>query len=189
MLCHPQERSFNHAICEAVVRTLKARGHTVLFHDLYHEHFDPLLTAVELKRRFSFDEQVQRYSRELAEAGALIFIHPEWWSGPPALLKGWIDRVFRPGVAYDYAGESFLRKAKVPLLAGKRSLILATTDAEAAPGEPPLSRMWKETLGFCGIEEVTFRLLTDMRSRDVTERRGWISQLEGLVAELFPAAG
>ena len=189
VLCHPQERSFNHAVCEAVTRTLKARGHTVLFHDLYRERFDPLLTAVELKRRFSFDEPVQRSSRELAEADALIFIHPEWWSGPPALLKGWIDRVFRPGVAYDYAGEDFLRKSKVPLLAGKRSLILATTDAEATPGEPPLARMWKEILGFCGVEEVTFRLLTDMRALDVAERRGWLSQIEGLVAELFPAEG
>ncbi len=189
MLCHPQERSFNHAVSEAVVRTLKARGHTVIFHDLYRERFDPLLTGTELKRRFSFDEQVQRYSRELAETDALIFIHPEWWSGPPALLKGWIDRVFRPGIAYEYAGEDFLAKSKVPLLAGKRSLILATTDADPSPGEPLLARMWREILGYCGIEEVTVRLLTGMRGLDAAERRAWIAQIEGLVAELFPAEG
>lgn len=187
MLCHPLERSFNHAVADVAVRALKARGHAVHFHDLYHERFDPLLTGVELKRRFSFDEQVQRYSRELAESRGLIFIHPEWWSGPPALLKGWVDRVFRPGIAYEYAGEESLRKSKVPLLVGKRALILATTDAEASPGEPLLAMVWRETLGFCGVEEVTVRLLADMRTVDLAGRRAWLAEGEGMIASLFPA--
>ena len=171
------------------MRTLKARGHTVLFHDLYREHFDPLLSNVELKRRFSFDEQVQHFSNELVTSDALLLIHPEWWSGPPALLKGWIDRVLRPGVAYEYTGDEHLRKVKRPLLVGKRALILATTDAAPSPGEPLVAQSWREVLGFCGITDVTFEMLSDMREIDTLARREWLTKVETVVAKLFPSEG
>ncbi len=102
ILCHPVKGSFNHAISDEVVRSLKQQKHIVHYHDLYDEGFQPVLSADELQRRFSFDEQVQLYTSRVIESDGLVFIHPDWWGGPPALLKGWIDRVFRPGVAYDF---------------------------------------------------------------------------------------
>ncbi|HEB33196.1 MAG TPA: hypothetical protein ENI15_20335 [Spirochaetes bacterium] len=62
ILCHPVKGSFNHAISDEVVRSLKQQKHIVHYHDLYDEGFQPVLSADELQRRFSFDEQVQLYT-------------------------------------------------------------------------------------------------------------------------------
>ncbi len=188
VLCHPEEASLNHAVADLALHALQARGHGVYFHDLVKERFNPLLTAVEIRRRLSLDVQVQRFSRELAAAGGMVFIHPEWWNGPPAQLKGWIDRVLRPGVAYEYAGEEFSRKTKVPLLSGKRALVLATTDAEPEEaGEPLLSRLWRTTLEFCGVSDFTFEMASGVRDLPFAERKEWLLRVERLVAGLFPA--
>jgi NAD(P)H dehydrogenase (quinone) len=120
---------------------------------LYAEGFDPVLTAAELARHYSFDEEIQRHSSDLVESTGLIVFHPDWWGQPPALLKGWVDRVLRPGVAYEYEGEEFLRKRKEPLLSGKKGLVFCTSDAAEGPVTRQLERLWMDgILGYCGME-------------------------------------
>ncbi|HUX19625.1 MAG TPA: NAD(P)H-dependent oxidoreductase [Spirochaetia bacterium] len=200
LLCHPYSKSFNHAVAARVRERLAALGHELLFHDLYAEGFDPVLSQSELRRRFSLDELVQVHYRNIERSEGLIVIHPEWWSQPPAMLKGWIDRVLGPGIGYEFEGEEFMAKSRVPLLGGKRALVLATTDSQGAAkagagsssaltgGEPLLSALWRETLAYCGIVDFHFRMLLDVRGAGASERLEWIEETAALACELFPEA-
>jgi NAD(P)H dehydrogenase (quinone) len=185
ILCHPQAGSFNHAVAERARETLIRAGHRVIYHDLYQEGFDPVLTAAEHRRGVSFDEQVVRHVKELEASGGLVFVHPEWWGQPPALLKGWLDRVLRPGVAYEPADEELPGKAAAPLLGGKAALVLATRDAGARSGL--LERVWLEgVFAFCGIRAADCQVLHDLRRLGPAERLAWLDQVSRALLGLFP---
>ena len=68
---------------------------------------EAVLGRDEYFRRFSFDPLVQKYTEEIEAAERIVVIHPDWWGHLPAMAKGWVDRVLRPGVAYEYSGNEF----------------------------------------------------------------------------------
>jgi putative NADPH-quinone reductase len=105
---------------------LKAAGHEVEVRDLYAEGFAPALSAEE--RGSYYDEAVNLHGIEshaaaLQRAEALLMVYPTWWFGPPAMLKGWLDRVWVPGVAFRLGGPTALR----PLLTNIRRIGVVTT--------------------------------------------------------------
>ena len=102
ILAHPDPKSLNHAIAEAAVVELKRIGHDVHFHDLYAERFDPVLPAGEIPEDASIPDFLRAHCREIASADGIVIVHPNWWGQPPAILKGWVDRVIRPGIAYRF---------------------------------------------------------------------------------------
>jgi NAD(P)H dehydrogenase (quinone) len=188
VLCHPRATSFSHAIADRCARTVETEGLRPLVHDLYREGFDPVARAEELDRGFSFDEQVQRFGAELSRARGLIVVHPDWWGQPPALLKGWVDRVFRPGVAYDIAGGDGAPTATVPLLTGKRALVFATTDDLSIPAT--LEAVWRTgVFAFCGIPDAEVRVFTDTRGSTHGRRERWLAEVEEVVRATFAAGG
>jgi NAD(P)H dehydrogenase (quinone) len=85
------------------METLTENEHEVVFHDLYREKFSPVLPLREVPRDVKLPPLINRHCLEIAEADGIIVVHPNWWGQPPAILKGWIDRVLRPGVAYKFA--------------------------------------------------------------------------------------
>ena len=89
--CHPVAESFASAAHRTVLEGLAEAGHEVTDVDLYAEHFDPVMSRQE--------RLVQRYDDQLAAAEALVLVYPSWWYGMPAMLKGYFDRVWLPGVA------------------------------------------------------------------------------------------
>ena len=193
ILCHPQAGSFNHAVADRARETLAAAGHQVFFHDLYQEGFDPVLTGPEYRRGVSVDEQVVRHTKELEACGGLVFVHPEWWGQPPALLKGWVDRVLRPGVAYEPAGEELPEREPAPLLGDKAALVLATRDAGARSGlldagaAGLLERVWLEgVFAFCGIRNAACHVLHDLRRLGPAERQAWLAQAGQALLGMFP---
>lgn len=100
---HPVPESFNTALCMAAVDTARARGHEVRLIDLYAEGFNPVMSADE--RRHYHDDgppppDVAPHIEALHWAEGLIFVYPTWWYSQPAMLKGWMDRVWRPGVTF-----------------------------------------------------------------------------------------
>lgn len=95
ILGHPYENSFNSAIAATVVGSLKRNGHTVMFHDLYLENFNPVIPKEELVSDQTRDPLVKLHQQEIRETDGIIIIHPNWWGQPPAILKGWVDRVLR----------------------------------------------------------------------------------------------
>jgi len=103
ILAHPNRQSFNHAIAAACVQALDLQGHEVHFHDLYAEQFDSLLPFEEFGRDATLPLLVGQHCAEISTASGIIIVHPNWWGQPPAILKGWVDRVIRPGVAYEFS--------------------------------------------------------------------------------------
>jgi NAD(P)H dehydrogenase (quinone) len=102
MLAHPQKGSFNHAIAAEARRQLTETGYAVRYHDLYAEAFNPILNADEIPGTSEPSAEVLRHCEEISQAEGIVIVHPNWWGQPPAILKGWIDRVLRPGVAYQF---------------------------------------------------------------------------------------
>ena len=101
---HPVETSFVASLKAMALRTLQSRGHAVDDCDLYAEQFDPVLTREE---RLHYHDtgrnrpRVAGYVERLKAAEALVLVHPVWNFGYPAILKGYFDRVFLPGVSFD----------------------------------------------------------------------------------------
>lgn len=102
--CHPVETSFHAALHQEVLRNLKAAGHEVDDCDLYAEGFDPVLSREErLGYHVVPNNQLplMPYIERLRRAEAIVFCFPTWCFGLPAMLKGYFDRLFMPGVAFD----------------------------------------------------------------------------------------
>lgn len=123
--CHPREDSFCASLRDAVREALIARGHAVELVDLYAEGFAPALSAEERGRYH--DEAlnldgVAQHVASLRAAEALVLVYPTWWYGMPAMLKGWLDRVWLPGVAFRL-GEGAIE----PLLTTIRRIAVVTT--------------------------------------------------------------
>jgi putative NADPH-quinone reductase len=102
--CHPDEESFQWTIQSELTTRLRADGHDLQVLDLYAEGFDPVLDreawrAHRQDRGFDAADLAPHVAALLAAEG-VVFIYPTWWFGLPALLKGWLDRVWQPGVAF-----------------------------------------------------------------------------------------
>ena len=81
------------------METLHAYGHAVHYHDLYAEGFDPILPSGEMQEGAVLGPVVAQHCDEIANADGIIVVHPNSWGQPPVVLKGWIDRMIRPGLA------------------------------------------------------------------------------------------
>lgn len=103
--CHPLEDSFNHALFRAIVATLRDNGHDVVATDLYREGFQPAMTEAERRSYMGNgydDSAVARYVETLTSVDGVVFCFPQWWFSMPAMLKGYVDRVWGPGTAFVY---------------------------------------------------------------------------------------
>lgn len=103
---HPLSESLCSSLAERTVGTLRAAGHTAQLEDLYGGEFGASLTAAERRSYYAgsyFTQQVAPQVEQLLAAQAIVLVFPTWWFGLPAILKGWFDRVWAPGVAYDHA--------------------------------------------------------------------------------------
>jgi NAD(P)H dehydrogenase (quinone) len=104
--CHPHSRSFCHALLERVLTGLAVHGHDVDLMDLYAEGFDPVLREGEWLDYLNAPDKSVRgvmadHVARIERADGLVFVFPTWFFGLPAMLKGWLDRAWLPGVAFD----------------------------------------------------------------------------------------
>jgi len=190
ILGHPKRGSFNHAIAGTVVRTLKTNGHEVAFHDLYQEAFDPVLPDVELPKGAVVPALIMRHCDEIAAADGIVIVHPNWWGQPPAIVKGWIDRVIRPGVAYEFKEGDSGEGIPVGLLRAKSALIFNTSNTEAQREQEvfgdPLERIWKDCIfGLCGVKQVNRRTFGVMVMSTEQQREAWLDEVRETVGRCF----
>jgi len=125
--CHPDETSFASSLHRAVTEGLSAAGHAVTDLDLYREGFNPIMTLeerIQYSDSPSYVESVKKYAAQLASAQSLVAVYPTWWYGMPAMLKGYFDRVWAPGIAYDLTPEGSIDTKR---LAHIRRLGVVTT--------------------------------------------------------------
>lgn len=106
VIAHPVTDSLCRAMAQSAISSLTARGHEVVIEDLYLSGFSPALTVSERRSYYgpAFDSSaVQDQTKRLLSAEALVLVFPTWWFSFPAILKGWFDRIWAPGIAYDHA--------------------------------------------------------------------------------------
>ena len=188
LLGHQHPGSFCHAIAAAAIEELKAAGHSVVYHDLYAEKFDPILPHEEIPNGAPVDPAVERHCREIVAADGYIVVHPNWWAMPPAILKGWLDRVLRQGVAYQFGPAGV-----EPLLTGRRAVVFTTSntprDDELRLFGDPLENLWKTCVfKFCGVEDFSRRNFEPIIMSTPAERTAWLAEVRAIVRQRFPAA-
>ena len=191
ILAHPNSGSFNHAIAAACVDTLEGNGYQVNFHDLYAENFDPLLPSEEFGRTVALPPTIQTHCEELAVASGIVIVHPNWWGQPPAILKGWIDRVIRPGVAYEFVEGDSGEGVPRGLLQARAAVVFNTsntnTEREKTVFGDPLELIWRNCVfDLCGVANFSRRTFNIVVSSTETERHAWLDEVSGIMQERFP---
>ena len=191
ILAHPDPGSFNHAIAHAAQEQCRANGHTVYYHDLYEERFDPALPAAEIPKTAAVDSAIYRYCNELSESDGIIIVHPNWWGQPPALLKGWIDRVIRPGIAYEFRKGDNGEGVPVGLLKARAALVFNTANTPAEREEKvfgdPLQRIWKDCIfDLCGVHDFYREMFRVIVTSTPEQRRQWLQAVKNTVNRYFP---
>ncbi len=185
ILGHPRPGSFNHAIAQTAFETLQEDGHNVAFHDLYQEGFDPVMTAEEEQGALPpTDPLVVQHCDEIVAAHGVIIIHPNWFFQPPAMVKGWVDRVLRTGIAYGYQDGKI-----VGLLKASSGLVFNTANTPAEPEQGlgnPLDTLWRQCiLEPAGLDRTERHLFSPVLSSSPEQRRQWLSDVRVLVRDQF----
>jgi putative NADPH-quinone reductase len=171
---------------ETALAVLRAARYDVAAHDLYAEGFDPVQPTGELQNTASADLLEELHCAELAAADLVLVFHPNWWGQPPAILKGWIDRVFRLGTAYGYPPGVPPEGEPVGLLKAREALVFNTSNTpaerEQAVFGDPLDTLWKRCVcGLCGVQRVTRRVVGPVSGSTEAQRAAWLDQVTALV--------
>ena len=191
LLAHPNPASFNHAIAQTTVEALKAHGHAVWFHELYAEQFDPVITVGELARDAQLPPAIEQHCQEIDQADGIVFIHPNWWSQPPAILRGWTDRVLRAGRAYTFVPDGQGGAKPVGLLKARIGMVFNTANTpqekEVELYGDPLETLWRKVVfGLCGVTDVHRRNFTPVILSTPEQRRAWLEEVKATVQRVFP---
>jgi len=192
ILAHPREGSFNHAIARTAAGRLTANGHAVVLHDLYQEGFDPLLPGEEIPRGAALPPMIARHCAEIAQADGIVIVHPNWWGMPPAILKGWVDRVIRPGVAYEFVAGDSGEGVPVGLLKARAALVFNTSNTEAVRERTvfgdPLETIWKNCIfDLCGVKRFQRRMFGIVVTSSEAQRAEWLNEVATSVNAHFPS--
>jgi putative NADPH-quinone reductase len=191
ILAHPNKASFNHAIAGTCSTALADNGHQAVVHDLYEEHFDPALPQGELLREAVLPAEIKRHCDEVSQADGIIIVHPNWWGQPPAILKGWVDRVLRPGVAYEFLEGDGGGGIPRGLLKASCAIIFNTSNTETAREDAvfgdPLEAIWKNCIfGLCGVPTVHRRMFNVVITSPEADRGRWLAEVAGTIGRFFP---
>jgi NAD(P)H dehydrogenase (quinone) len=191
IMAHPRPGSFNHAIADTVVKALEDRENEVWFHDLYQENFDPLLLPAELDRDAFLPPLVAQHCQEIAQAQGIVIIHPNWWGQPPAILKGWVDRVLRPDVAYRFREGDLGEGVPVGLLQAKVAAVFTTSNTprerELAVFGDPLETLWKNCIfNLCGVPLVLRKNFAVVVTSAEIQRRAWLEEVKEMMGIFCP---
>ena len=190
ILAHPNTASFNHAIAETAVAALKENGHEVFFHDLYLEGFDPILPSGEIADDATLPPEVEKHCKEISNADGIIIVHPVWWSAPPAILMGWVNRVMRPGIAFEFLETEDCDGMPKGLLKAQKAIVFNTSNTEPEMDKTffgePLESLWKKCiLGLCGIEQVERKVCTVVVTSTKEQREKWLEEVREMVVTTF----
>lgn len=160
---HPGRKGHNAHTLNEVEDWLNANDNEYELIDLYKEGYDPILGQTEhlVSGKPVVTKETKKYQEMVRKAKQLIFIYPVWWAGPPAILKGFFDKVFSAKFAFKYEKLPFpifgMKARPVPLLKGKKAVVFQTSGAQPWVQKLFLRNAYvylakKLTLSFCGIK-------------------------------------
>lgn len=179
ILGHPNADSFCGALAHSYIAGARSGGHEVQFISLGQLVFDPVLhTGYGSEQRLEPD--LAEGQTAITWAQHLVFVYPNWWGGTPAVLKGFIDRVFLPGFAFNYRKGSPLWDR---LLTGRSAHLIVTMDTPPwyyrwVYGMPGHNQMKRNILEFSGIKPVTVTSFGPIRGSTQRQRQKWFDQVK-----------
>jgi len=182
ILAHPTKESFNHAIAEAAEKFFEDRRDEIYFHDLYSENFNPVLPIEEVSKNGKVDPAIQKYCYEISVSDIIVMVHPNWWGQPPAILKGWIDRVIRPGIAYEFEETDAGDGVPIGLLKARCAIVFNTSNTpperERSIFGDPLERLWNNCIfGLCGIKNFHRKMYGVVCTSSLEQREIWLKDV------------
>jgi NAD(P)H dehydrogenase (quinone) len=181
--CHPDPASFTAAVARRAIAALRDRGDELRLSDLYGERFDPLFTATERQRHLEpgADPAVAHHAEDLQWCERLVLVDPTWWSGQPAMMKGWIERVWVSDVAFDLPPESNRVHAR---LHNVRRLVAITTHGSsklvnAIEGEAGKRMVTRTLRAVCHpLARTTWLAMYGVDTSTESQRRAFLDRVE-----------
>ncbi|WP_027374309.1 MULTISPECIES: NAD(P)H-dependent oxidoreductase [Chryseobacterium] len=178
---HPNKDSFNFGMAAAYKNGAQESGAEVKEIVVKDLKFNPNL-QFGYQRRMELEPDLVKAWEIIQWADHLVWIHPVWWGGLPALTKGFVDRLFLPGMAYK------LRENSVwwdKLLKGKTGHIITTLDQPGWYyrlffGRPSVNQLKKSTLEYCGVKPVRVTYVGIIRNSKEEQRNGWLKKVKKL---------
>ena len=174
VLCHPRSNSLTSQIAEAFSEGATKAGHQVELLDLYKENFDPVLRIEDEPNDGSLENyslEVQFEFERLNNNDAVVMVFPLWWWSVPAMLKGWIDRVWNYGLMYGSNGHN-VKKGLMIAVAGATKEQLIKRDYEAAIN----TSLNIGILDYCGVEDSEIMILKETNKITTEECLSYIKQ-------------
>ncbi len=189
LYAHPGTHTFSHHVLQAIVEEAQHNGHETRIRDLYHLQFDPVLQLTDLSaaRAGNPDSQIREEQEFIRWADVVIFIYPVWWGGMPAILKGYIDRVFLSGFAY-----VFREGLHQPLLGSKKAMVFATqgTSLEEYQANGMTEAMIRINdtgiFEFCGIQSLGHTFFVQNSMADIPRLERNIARLRAVLSDALP---
>jgi len=178
---HPNPSSFNFGIAESYLKGAIASGAEVETITIASLNFNPNL-QFGYQKRTELEPDLLESWEKIKKADHLVWIHPVWWGGLPAITKGFIDRLFLPGMAYQYRENSVWWDK---LLKGKTAHIITTLDQPGwyyrlFYGRPSVNQLKKSTLEFCGIKPVKVTYIGIIKTATDFQREKWLQKVNDL---------
>jgi len=178
---HPNKDSFNFGIAEAYKKGAIQSGAQVDEIVISKLNFNPNL-HFGYQKRMELEPHLQDAWKKILWADHLVWIHPVWWGGLPAITKGFIDRLFLPGFAFKYREDSVWWDK---LLKGKTAHIITTLDQPGYYyrlffGRPSVNQLKKSVLQFCGINPVKVSYIAIIKTSDEKQRKIWLQKVKTL---------
>jgi NAD(P)H dehydrogenase (quinone) len=190
IFAHPRRDSYAGAVLDAFVAGLAERGHSVEIADLYRENFEPRLQADDYAQFHGAEmpEEVRREQARVDRADALAFVFPVWWWSFPAVMKGWVDRVFSQGWAYRFEpgmsrGQLRDRPTLILGVGGSRE----STYRKYGYGEAIHVQIDVGILGYCGLQDVATRIFYDVEA-DIESRNSYLAEASELGRQFLSEA-
>jgi NAD(P)H dehydrogenase (quinone) len=189
--CHPLSDSYNHALFQTILETLDSRGHQVAATDLYREQFDPVMRVSERRSYYDahYDESmVSAHTALLRRVDGIILCFPHWWFSMPAMLKGYFDRVWGPGIAFERdLAKGYIR----PLLTHIKLFGVVTTYGSpwwitrVIAGDPGRKVLMRALKPMCGRRARSFFLAQyDLDRSTPAARTAFIARVRTRVARI-----
>ncbi|UPZ38643.1 NAD(P)H-dependent oxidoreductase [Sphingobacterium sp. PCS056] len=178
---HPNADSFNFALVKAYIDGAKQSGAEIRAITIANLDFNPNL-QFGYSKRMDLEPDLLEAWEMILWADHLVWVHPVWWGGLPAITKGFIDRLFLPGMAFKYRPNSVFWDR---LLKGKTAHIITTMDQPGwyyhlVYGRPSVNQLKKSTLQFCGVSPVKVTYIGIVKTSDEKLRKTWIEKVAKL---------